>query len=239
MFQTNPKKAILQIQAGAGGVDAQDWASMLLRMYQRFAESQGWQLVKISHSIGEQQGTKSVTVEIKGEGVYDRLKGESGVHRLVRISPYSTKKLRHTSFALVEVLPSIIPNRNININQGDLRIDTFRSGGPGGQHVNKTESAIRITHIPTGLVSSCQSERSQGQNREKAMNLLMSQLQYRMDQEHKERVEDLKTQTKIEWGSQIRSYVLHPYKKVKDHRSNTEDNQAEAVLDGKLDKFIK
>ncbi len=237
----DPNKALLHIYSGAGGIDAQDWASMLLRMYQRYAERREFTFVLLNVSYGEQKGIKSATCELSGSGVYDELKEESGVHRLVRISPFSTKGLRHTSFALVDVLPEV-DKIELKIDPEDLRIDTFRASGPGGQHLQKTDSAVRITHIPTNITVSIQSERSQAQNKEKAMQILVSRLTKLMEEKRVEELSELKAKVEpggIEWGSQIRSYVLHPYKMVKDHRTGVKSSQPEEVLDGKLNKFIK
>lgn len=232
-------KALLAIYAGAGGVDAQDWASMLLRMYQRYAHKKGWSFVILHHSLGEQGGTKSATIEIRGDNVnvYDTLKGESGVHRLVRISPFSAKKLRHTSFVMVEILPEIIIAK-IKLNQNDLKVETFRSSGPGGQNVNKLETAVRVTHLPTGISVAVQSERSQAQNKDKALQVLYSKLIQQMEIEKTKEISELRPHVSIEWGSQIRSYVLHPYQMVKDHRTGVRSSQPEKVLEGELDKFI-
>ncbi len=220
-------------------MDAQDWASMLLRMYQRYAQNKGWGFTILSESFGEQKGIKNAVCEITGENTYNTLKGESGVHRLVRISPFSAKGLRHTSFALIEVLPEII-SKELKIDSKDLRIDTFRSSGPGGQNVNKLETAVRITHIPTGITVAVQSERSQGQNKEKAMQVLVSRLVQKMEEAKIKELSDLKSERReIEWGSQIRSYVLNPYQLVKDHRTGTKSSQPDKILDGDLDKFIK
>lgn len=240
MFEYNKNKALLNIYSGAGGVDAQDWASMLLRMYQRFAARRGWSFSFLNQSLGEQGGIKSASCELAGTGAYDILKNESGVHRLVRISPFSAKQLRHTSFALVEVMPVII-TRDLKINQSDLKIDTFRSSGPGGQNVNKLETAIRVTHIPTGIAVAVQSERSQAQNRDKAMQLLASRLAQKMEEQKVAELSQLKPVAAggIEWGSQIRSYVLHPYQMVKDHRTGAKSSQPDKVLDGDLDRFIE
>ncbi|HEY4520367.1 MAG TPA: peptide chain release factor-like protein [Candidatus Paceibacterota bacterium] len=240
MLEYEKNKALLYIYAGAGGVDAQDWASMLLKMYMRFSQKKGWAFYLLHQSFGEQSGTKSATVEIKGENAYQTLKGEGGVHRLVRISPFSAKDLRHTSFALVEILPEIIPQR-MDINQKELKVDTFRSSGPGGQNVNKLETAVRITHVPTGISVAVQSERSQAQNKEKAMQLLASRLAQKMEESQAKEVSELKALSApgaIEWGSQIRSYVLNPYQMVKDHRTGVKSAQPDKVLDGELDKFI-
>ncbi len=232
-------KALLYVYSGAGGVDAQDWASMLLRMYQRYAQNRGWGFTVLNQSLGEQKGIKNAVCEITGENTYNTLRGESGVHRLVRISPFSAKGLRHTSFALIEILPEII-NKALKINPKDLRIDTFRSSGPGGQNVNKLETAVRITHVPTGIAVSVQSERSQSQNKEKAMQVLTSRLAQKMEEAKIKELSELKSERReIEWGSQIRSYVLNPYQMVKDHRTGTKSSQPSRILDGELDKFIK
>lgn len=231
-------KALLYIYSGAGGIDAQDWASMLLRMYQKYAQNRGWGFTILSQSFGEQKGIKNAVGEITGESVYSTLKGESGVHRLVRISPFSAKGLRHTSFALIEVLPEII-NKNLKVNPNDLRIDTFRSSGAGGQNVNKLETAVRITHIPSGIAVAVQSERSQSQNKEKAMQVLISRLTQKMEEAKIQELSELKAEKRdIEWGSQIRSYVLNPYQMVKDHRTGLKSSQPDKILDGDLDKFI-
>jgi len=239
--------AILEIFAGAGGQDSQDWATMLLRMYERYCAQRGFEVTVLQQSFGDaggpdgRIGTKSVTLEIKGSYAYGFLKKETGVHRLVRISPFSAKKLRHTSFALVEVLPEIDEkNAEIELKPEDLKIDTFRAGGPGGQYVNKTESAIRITHVPTGIVVSCQTERMQGKNKERAMKILYSKLQAAKEQEHKKELKEIKGgQTSASWGNQIRNYVLHPYKMVKDLRTQYETPNPEGVLDGDLEGFIQ
>lgn len=233
--------ALMEIFSGAGGVDAQDWASMLLKMYQRYCEKNGLSFKILNQSLGEQSGTKSVTVEIRGKSAYKKLKGESGVHRLVRISPFSTKSLRHTSFALVEFLP-LVEKIELEIRPEDLRVDTFKSSGPGGQNVNKLETAVRITHLPTGLSVAVQSERSQSQNKEKAMKVLSARLLRQMEEQKIEEISKLKSQKEpggIEWGSQIRSYVLHPYKMVKDHRTSYESHNPESVLSGELEEFIE
>jgi len=241
VFNSDKKKALLYVYSGAGGVDAQDWASMLLKMYQRFAQRRGWGFSVVHQSLGEQRGIKNASCEITGDGAYDILKGEAGVHRLVRISPFSAKKLRHTSFALVEIMPEII-SREIQLNSGDLKFDTFRSSGPGGQNVNKLETAVRVTHIPTGIAVAVQSERSQAQNKEKAIQILYSRLAKKMDEAKVKELSELKSETApggIEWGSQIRSYVLNPYQMVKDHRTGIKSFQPDKVLDGELDKFIE
>src|SRR3989338_664382 len=237
MLNYEKNKALLNIYAGAGGVDAQDWASMLFRMYQRYVHKKGWSFVVLHHSLGEQGGTKSASVEIRGERVYELLKGESGVHRLVRISPFSAKKLRHTSFAMVEFLPEIVA-AEVKLDPNDLKFDVFRSSGPGGQNVNKLETAVRVTHLPTGTSVAVQSERSQAQNKERALQMLYSKLVQRMEAEKASQISELKPGVSIEWGSQIRSYVLHPYQMVKDHRTGVKSSQPEKVLDGELDKFI-
>ena len=232
--------AVLYVYAGAGGVDAQDWASMLVAMYRKYVQKNDWSFNLLDQSDGEQGGTKTAVVEISGKNAYGYLRGEAGVHRLVRVSPFSSKKLRHTSFALVDVLPEM-EDVKIEIDSKDLRIDTFRSSGPGGQNVNKLETAVRITHLPTGVVVAVQSERSQAQNKEKAMNLLASKLAKLMEDTKVKELSDLSkaTMTEIEWGSQIRSYVLNPYKLVKDHRTGAEHHNPEAVLDGELEDFIE
>ena len=233
--------ALLYIYSGAGGVDAQDWASMLLRMYQKYCERSGFSFALLNQTLGEQNGTKSAVAEITGRYAYGYLRRESGVHRLVRISPFSAKGLRHTSFALVDILPEI-KDVKIEIDPKDLRVDTFRSSGPGGQNVNKLETAVRITHIPTNTVVAVQSERSQAQNKEKAMQILKSRLAQLMEEAKVKELSQLRAETQgkeIEWGSQIRSYVLNPYKQVKDHRTGVESSQPEKVLDGGLDEFIE
>jgi len=238
-FQYDKNRALLSIHAGAGGVDAQDWAGMLLRMYQRFSQRQGWRFGIIDQSLGEQRGVKSVACEITGENAYAILKSEAGVHRLVRISPFSAKNLRHTSFALVEILPEII-NSAFQIDPKDLEIKTSRSSGPGGQNVNKLETAVRVTHLPSGISVSAQSERSQAQNKEKAMQLLTARLVQKMEEQKVSELGRLKVGKAgiIEWGNQIRSYVLYPYQMVKDHRTGVKSSQPDKVLDGELEKFI-
>lgn len=232
--------ALLAIHAGAGGNDAQDWAEMVQRMYLRWAESRGFETEVIDLTPGEEAGIKSATISISGPYAYGYLRSEKGVHRLVRISPFDSSNRRHTSFVLVEVLPDVEDNESVEINSNDLRIDTFRSAGAGGQSVQKNDTAVRITHIPTGIVASCQNERSQTQNREMAMKVLRSRLLALKQQEHKEKIEELRGEyQKAEWGSQIRSYVLHPYHMVKDHRTDFEMGNTEAVLDGDLDPFIE
>lgn len=239
--------AILQIMAGAGGQDAQDWATILLRMYERYCSFKGYPTTILSQSFGEgggpegRIGTKQVILEIKGSSAYGFLKNETGVHRLVRISPFSAKQLRHTSFALVEVLPEISEGETeTKIRPEDLRIDFYRASGPGGQYVNKRETAVRITHLPTGMQASCQSERLQGQNREKAMKILVAKLSQLKESERQKELKEIKgEQISASWGNQIRSYVLHPYKMVKDLRTGLETSDVESVLDGNLDKFIE
>ncbi len=238
--QHDQKNAILSIYAGAGGIDAQDWAEMLLKMYLKFAEKQNWKAKVWSIKSGKEAGVKNAVLVIQAKYAYGYLKKESGVHRLVRLSPFNSDNLRHTSFALIEVLPELSEAKEIQIRPEDLEIDTYRASGPGGQYVNKTESAVRITHKPTGLIAACQSERLQGENKKQAIKLLLSKLyQYQASQEN-EKKEKLRGQMMAnEWGSQIRSYVLHPYQMVKDHRTGIKVGNPEAVLNGKLDKFIQ
>ena len=234
------RQAILSIYAGAGGVDAQDWVEMLLRMYLKYCQSQSWPAQVLQIKEGKEAGLKNVTLIIESPYAYGYLKGESGVHRLVRLSPFDADHLRHTSFALVEVLPEFEEIKEIVIKPEDLRIDTYRASGPGGQYVNKTESAVRITHLPTGLVVACQNERLQGANKKKAMKLLYSKLHQYLSKNKEKEKSKLKNQSvAIEWGSQIRSYVLHPYKMVKDHRNGIKSGDPQTVLNGKLDKFIE
>jgi len=232
--------ALLAIHAGAGGNDAQDWAEMVQRMYLRWAEKRGFDAETLDLTPGEEAGIKSTTISISGLYAYGYLRSEKGVHRLVRISPFDSSNRRHTSFILVEILPQVEDDESIKINPNDLRIDTFRSAGAGGQSVQKNDTAVRITHIPTGIVASCQNERSQTQNREMAMKVLKGRLLALQQQERKEKIEELRGEyQKAEWGSQIRSYVLHPYHMVKDHRTDFEMGNTEAVLDGELDPFIE
>lgn len=244
--------ALINIYSGAGGVDAQDWAQILIRMYQMYSEDKDYSVSLLHQSLGEGGGLKGATLEVLGRYAYGYLKGETGVHRLVRISPFSAQKLRHTSFALVEVLPEISEPKkeDIEISPDDIVVDTFRASGPGGQYVNKRESAVRIHHLSTGIMVSCQSERLQGENKEKAMKMLISRLYTLKIKKDKEETSQLKAATlrassggrgsvSPEWGSQIRSYILHPYKLVKDHRTGVEVRDVGGVLDGKLDEFIE
>ena len=231
--------AIVSIHPGAGGTEAQDWAQMLFRMYQHYAERRGFKFKVLDYLDGDEAGIKSVSFLVEGENAYGYLKSESGVHRLVRVSPFDASGRRHTSFASVEVLPEFNDEMTIEINESDLKIDAHRSSGAGGQHVNKTDSAIRITHIPTGIVVGCQTERSQVQNRETAMKMLKSKLLEIKEREHLEKIEDITgTKMNIEWGSQIRSYVFMPYTLVKDNRTGCETGNIQAVMDGDLDEFI-
>ena len=231
--------AILSIHAGAGGTDAQDWAQMLLRMYSRFSEKTGWKVTTIDQSLGEEAGLKSVTLAIVGPFAYGKLRGEHGVHRLVRLSPFNADNLRQTSFAKVEVMPKIDKPNELVINDKDLKIDVYRSGGHGGQSVNTTDSAVRVTHLPTGINVAIQNERSQLQNKETALTILRSKLAQLQLEQHQDQLENLKGPNQsAEWGNQIRSYVLHPYKQVKDLRSRYETSDPEAVLDGDLAPII-
>lgn len=231
--------AIISIHAGSGGTDAQDWAEMLLRMYTRWAESKGYKVKVLDYQDATEGGIKSATLLIEGENAYGYLKNEKGVHRIVRISPFDSSGRRHTSFASLDVIPEMDENITVDINPEDLRIDTYRSSGAGGQHVNKTDSAIRITHIPTNIVVTCQNERSQHQNKEQAMRVLAAKLMELAKQEQKASLDELKGDySQITWGSQIRSYVFHPYSLVKDHRTNAEVGNVYAVMDGDLDYFI-
>jgi len=231
--------AILNLHAGVGGSDANDWTEMLLRMYTRWCEKKGYKVEVLNCLEGEEAGIKSVTLKVKGDFAYGYLKAEKGIHRLVRISPFNANGKRQTSFASIEVLPELTKDQDIEIRPEDIKVDTFRASGAGGQHVNKTESAIRITHIKTGIVVQCQDERSQLSNKETAMNLLKSKLIELKDRAHKEKIEDLTGELKdMGWGSQIRSYVFHPYNLVKDHRTNEETSNLTAVMNGEIDNFI-
>lgn len=233
------KNAILTLHAGAGGTEAQDWANMLYRMYTMYAEKNGYSVKVIDVLDGDDAGIKSITFEVCGENAYGYLKCEKGVHRLVRISPFDANARRHTSFASLEVMPALDDAPEIQIRQEDLKVDTYRSSGAGGQHVNKTESAIRITHIPTGIVVSCQTERSQIQNRETCMKMLYSKLAEKAEEEEQQRLNNIRGEIKkIEWGSQIRSYVFQPYLMVKDHRTNYETSDVYGVMDGNIQPFI-
>ena len=232
--------AILTINAGAGGTEACDWAEMLLRMYRRWADAHGYANDVVEFTAGDEAGFKSVTCTINGEYVYGYLKAEIGVHRLVRISPYDANKRRHTSFCSVFVIPDIEEDIEIEVKPEDLRVDTYRSSGAGGQHVNKTDSAVRITHLPTNIVVACQNDRSQHQNRATAMRLLKAKLyEKEMEKKREEQAKLEKSKKRIEWGSQIRSYVLQPYRLVKDHRTGVEKGNVDAVLDGDLDDFMR
>jgi peptide chain release factor 2 len=232
--------AIMTIHAGAGGTEAQDWAEMLLRMYLRWSERKGFSTTIIDYQPGDEAGVKSVSLTIEGDYAYGYAKAEIGIHRLVRISPFDSGARRHTSFASIFVYPEVDDEITIEIDDNDLRIDTYRSTGAGGQHVNKTDSAVRITHLPTGIVVQCQNERSQHKNKAMAMKFLKSRLYEIEIQEQKKKIDELnKTKKEIAWGSQIRSYILHPYKLVKDHRTNLETGNANRVLDGDIDDFIE
>lgn len=234
------KNAILTVHAGAGGTEAQDWAEMLLRMYLRYIERSGYKAEMLDYLAGEEAGIKSATIEVTGPYAYGYLKSESGVHRLVRISPFDANKRRHTSFASIFVYPEIEDNIQVAIREEDLRIDTYRASGAGGQHVNKTSSAVRITHIPTDIVVQCQTERSQHRNKENALKVLRARLyQFYIEKEQEKLIAIEQAKKKIEWGSQIRSYVFHPYNLVKDHRTQYETANVQAVMDGAIDEFIQ
>ena len=231
--------AIVSIHAGSGGLDAQDWTKMLLRMYDRFALNMNFKVIELDMIADPEAGIKSVTLKIEGANAYGYLKSEKGVHRMVRISPFDTSGKRHTSFASVDVIPELDDSIKIDINPADLRIDTYKASGAGGQHVNKTESAIRITHLPTGIIVQCQNQRSQHLNKETSMKMLMAKLIELKELEHKDRIEDIQGEySQISWGSQIRSYVFQPYTLVKDHRTNTEVGSVQSVMDGNIMPFI-
>ena len=236
-FDNSP--ALIELHSGAGGEEAQDWTDMLHRMYLRYAEKQGYSAKILNYLYGDGAGYKSVSILVEGEHAYGNLKCERGVHRLVRISPFDANKRRHTSFASLEVSPIIEDTNKIEVKPDEIKVDTFRSGGAGGQHINKTESAVRITHIPTGIIVACQNERSQTQNKETAMKMLYAKLAERAEKaKEEERLKQIGSQRKIEWGSQIRSYVLCPYNLVKDHRTNFETGDTAGVLDGDIQDFI-
>lgn len=238
--EDDDKNAILTIHPGAGGTESQDWADMLFRMYLRYAEKNGFQVNIMDYQDGDEAGLKSATIEISGEFAYGYLKAEAGVHRLVRISPFDAGKRRHTSFASVFILPEISDDIEVDIDPNDLRIDTYRASGAGGQHVNKTSSAVRITHIPTNIVVQCQNERSQHQNKANAMKMLTAKLYQIQKEEENKKLKKMTSEKKdIAWGSQIRSYVFHPYNMVKDHRTNVETGNIQSVMDGNLKDFIK
>ena len=231
--------AIISVHAGSGGLDAQDWAEMVMRMYIRWGEKMGYKVKMLDNQYADEGGIKSATLSVEGENAYGYLKNERGVHRIVRISPYDSSGRRHTSFASLDVAPEIDEDIEVEINPDDIRVDTFRSSGAGGQHVNKTDSAIRITHIPTNIVVTCQNERSQHQNKENAMRVLKAKLVELAEKEHKDAIDQLKGDySQISWGSQIRSYVFHPYTMVKDHRTGAEVGNVQRVMDGDLEEFI-
>lgn len=234
------RNAIVTLHPGAGGTEAQDWAEILLRMYLRWADRHGYRKEILEYQPGEEAGLKSVTFSVEGDYAYGHLKAEAGIHRLVRISPFDANSRRHTSFASLFVYPEVDDTIKVEVDEADLRVDTYRSSGAGGQHVNKTDSAVRLTHLPTGIVVACQNERSQHKNRAMAMKILRSRLYELELEKQKEKMDTLhKTKKDNAWGSQIRSYVLHPYRLVKDHRTNIEIGNADAVLDGDIDPFIQ
>ena len=234
------RNALLAVHSGAGGTESQDWSQMLLRMYLRWAERRGFEAEVLELSAGEEAGVKSALIAVKGAYAYGYLKAEHGVHRLVRLSPFNADHLRHTSFALVEVMPEVESEVEISINPDELKLETFRASGPGGQHMQKTSTAVRITHLPTGLVASCQNERSQLRNKETALRILRSRLlELELERKAEEQAKLKGEHISAGWGNQIRSYVLHPYKMVKDHRTDYETSDAAAVLDGELDEFIR
>lgn len=236
----DPNNAYLTLHAGAGGTESCDWADMLLRMYRRYCERRGYEVILLDYLAGEEAGIKSATLWVRGPYAYGHLKAERGVHRLVRISPFDANKRRHTSFASLDVVAEVDEDIEIQVNESDLRIDTYRASGAGGQHVNKTDSAVRITHLPTGIVVACQAERSQHSNRERAMKMLIAKLyELELDKKRKEMEKYYGEKGEIAWGRQIRSYVLQPYSLVKDHRTDVETGNVEAVLDGDLDLFIE
>lgn len=238
--EDDAKNAILTIHPGAGGTESQDWASMLYRMYTRWIEKRGWKYEVIDYQPGDEAGLKNVTVEIIGNFAYGYAKAEAGVHRLVRISPFDANSRRHTSFASVFVYPEVEDDIEIQVDPGELRIDTYRASGAGGQHVNKTDSAVRITHEPSGIVVQCQNERSQHKNKANAMKMLMAKLYQKQREEEQAKIDEMEaSKGEIAWGNQIRSYVFHPYNKIKDHRTNYETGNVQHVMDGELDEFVK